>query len=79
MKWRRGRRSGNIEDRRGRRMRVGRGAKGGGIGIIVIALIAIYFGVDPSIILQGGGGGLTGGPTVSEEAYQPTADEQELA
>jgi predicted metalloprotease len=33
-------------------MRIPRKAAGGGIGIIVIALIAIYFGVDPSIFLS---------------------------
>ncbi len=42
-------RSDNIEDRRG--MSVGKLA-GGGIGTIVIALIAMYFGVDPSVILN---------------------------
>ncbi len=50
MRWRTGRRSRNIEDRR--RIRVPRKAAGGGIGIIVIALIAIYFGVDPTVILN---------------------------
>jgi len=44
--------SANIEDRRG--MRFGR-AGGIGLGTIVIALIAAYFGVDPSVIMQGGG------------------------
>ncbi len=49
----------NIEDRRGSRMggRSGRGRRAGGIGIgtIVIALIAMYFGVDPSIVLNNAG------------------------
>jgi predicted metalloprotease len=44
-------RSSNIEDRRG--MSIGRGAAGGGIGIVVIALIAMFFGVDPSVVLDG--------------------------
>lgn len=52
MKWG-GRSSNNIEDRRG--MSVGKGVAGGGIGTIVIALIAMYFGVDPSVILNQGG------------------------
>lgn len=52
MKWG-GRSSSNIEDRRG--MSVGKGVAGGGIGTIVIALIAMYFGVDPSVILNQGG------------------------
>jgi predicted metalloprotease len=50
-------RSSNIEDRRG--MSVGRGVAGGGIGIVVIALIAMFFGVDPGVILQSG---ITEGP-----------------
>jgi predicted metalloprotease len=46
-----GRESSNVEDRR----RLGGvGAGKIGIGTIVIALIAMYFGVDPSFILQGG-------------------------
>lgn len=48
MRWGSGR-SSNIEDKRG--MGVGKLA-GGGIGTIVIALIAMYFGVDPSVILN---------------------------
>jgi hypothetical protein len=44
--------SSNVEDRRG--MRMGRGVAGGGIGVVVIALIAMFFGVDPGVILQGG-------------------------
>jgi uncharacterized protein len=41
----------NVEDRRG--MRVSRGIAGGGIGTIVLILIALFFGVDPSLLLQG--------------------------
>ncbi len=51
MRWENGRESDNVEDRRG--MRVGgKGLLGGGIGTIVIALIAMYFGVDPSVVLN---------------------------
>ena len=46
-----GRESSNVEDRR---RFGGVGAGKIGIGTIVIALIAMYFGVDPSFILQGG-------------------------
>jgi uncharacterized protein len=42
----------NIEDRRGRRVSPGIAA-GGGIGTIVIILIALFFGVDPTLLLQG--------------------------
>jgi predicted metalloprotease len=41
----------NIEDRRG--LRVGRGGMvGGGIGTVALVLIALFFGVDPSILLE---------------------------
>lgn len=55
------RESSNIEDRRGQGgfggggIRIGRGGiAGGGIGMVVIALIAMFFGVDPGLILGGG-------------------------
>jgi hypothetical protein len=50
MRWGSGRRSDNIEDRRG--LPVGRGMAGGGIGLLVIALIAIFFGVDPRLVMR---------------------------
>ena len=43
--------SSNVEDRRG--FRVSKGVAGGGIGSIAVVLIALFFGVDPSAILQG--------------------------
>ena len=51
MLWKDGRRSDNVEDRRG--MGVARGAKVG-VGTIILALVAMYFGVDPSVILNQG-------------------------
>jgi len=50
MRWNEGRKSENVEDRRG--IRVSRGVMGGGIGTIIIVLIALYFGVDPSMLLN---------------------------
>jgi hypothetical protein len=50
MRWEGRRESQNIEDRRG--IRFGR-AGGIGLGTIVLALVAAYFGVDPSVVLQG--------------------------
>jgi len=43
--------SSNVEDRRG--FRVSKGLAGGGIGSIALVLIALFFGIDPSAILQG--------------------------
>ena len=51
MKWQSGRRSKNVIDRRGSGGR--RGVVGGGIGTIVIILVALYFGVDPTFLLEG--------------------------
>jgi len=69
-------RSSNIEDRRG--MSVGRGVAGGGIGIVVIALIAMFLGVDPSLILQSGmsAGGPAPGPQQSVETKAPSRSDQ---
>ena len=54
MLWENGRRSENVEDRRG--IGVG-GIASGGVGVVVIALIAMFFGVDPRVILQEAGQG----------------------
>ncbi|MDD3447562.1 MAG: zinc metallopeptidase [Gammaproteobacteria bacterium] len=51
MRWKSGRRSGNVEDRRG--TRVSRRAVGGGVGTLVLVLVALYLGVDPRLVLQG--------------------------
>lgn len=56
MRWQMGRRSENIEDRRGMSpVGMGRGIRVGGmggLGILAIALVAMFLGVDPSIILN---------------------------
>lgn len=49
MRWRGGRRSTNIEDRRGKKA----GLLGGGIGTVVVILAAMYFGIDPNVLMQG--------------------------
>jgi predicted metalloprotease len=46
-------RSENVEDRRGMRIPGGRAVAGGGIGVIVIALIAMFLGIDPGVVMQG--------------------------
>ncbi len=72
MRWESGRRSDNVEDRRG--MSVGRGVAGGGIGIVVIALIAMFFGVDPSIVLNQAG---NIAPTEQSAAPQSRSPEED--
>ena len=73
MRWESGRRSDNVEDRRGGR--VTRGLAGGGIGALILVVVAMLFGVDPRLLLQGVPAG--GGETV--EPYQPTPEEERLA
>src|SRR2546425_3471719 len=51
MRWEMGRRSDNIEDRRGSGMPL---IAGGGIGAVVLLLVAMFFGFDPSAIVQTG-------------------------
>jgi uncharacterized protein len=72
MRWQMGRRSGNVEDRRG--MSAGPGiALGGGIGTVALVLIALFFGIDPSVVLQGGGDPTGGAPTTQVEPRAPGA------
>ena len=52
MRWEFGRRSNNVEDRRG--SRVSAPVVGGGIGTVVLALIVALLGGDPSVVLQQG-------------------------
>ena len=54
MEWRGRRESSNIEDRRGGGM--GRPAGIGGIGLVVVLLVGIFFGVDLTPLLGPGGG-----------------------
>jgi len=49
-----GRQSRNVEDRRGMSPGI---AVGGGLGTVVLILVALFLGVDPGVILQGGGPG----------------------
>jgi len=74
MRWRKGRRSSHIEDRRG--VRVGHRAFKGGIGTIVIVLAVSYFlEIDPSVIFQMQQGAVT---STTASSRQPTAAEEEM-
>ena len=59
MRWQDLRRSDNVEDRRG--LRLPGDAVGGGLGLVVVVIIALVAGVDPRQLLQGVGAG-TGTP-----------------
>lgn len=50
MKWKKGRLSTNVEDRRGRR--VGRGVRLGGGATLLIVIVVLLLGGDPSALLQ---------------------------
>jgi len=71
MRWRGERQSSNIEDRRG--MSAGKVAVGGGLGSIVILIIALLLGADPRQLLEqvptdpSAGGGQVSRPTNPEE------------
>lgn len=72
MRWKGGRRSQNVEDRRG--MRAGPIAAGG-IGTVVIALIALFLGVDPGVVLQTDPTGAAVAPSAGEAPPPPADDE----
>lgn len=68
MLWQKGRRSSNVEDRRG----MGVGIAGGGVGVVVVALIALFFGIDPRVILQNAG---SGPPPPAQQAQGDSAQD----
>ena len=58
MRWQDRRESANVEDRRGEGGGFGlpvgrRGLAGGGIGAIVLVVLALFLGIDPAVVLQG--------------------------
>jgi len=72
MRWQGRRQSQNIEDRRS--MRVSRGLVGGGIGTVALLLLAMYFGIDPSVVMQGVG---TTSQQATDELYVESPNEAE--
>lgn len=77
MRWENGRRSENVEDRRGKG--VSPTFAGGGLGAIVIVLIAMYFGIDPTIILQQMGVGNSNTESSRHEPVTFSPEENALA
>jgi predicted metalloprotease len=83
MRWQMGRRSENIEDRRGMGGGgLGRGVRAGGmggLGIVAVALIAMFLGVDPRLVLDmmpADTGGYGTEPAVVEGGRAPADDQQ---
>ena len=75
MRWKSGRRSSNIEDRRGIRISK-KIAAGGGLTTIVLVLVAMYFGIDPGVVMQVANPGQ--GTEEGVEKVTLSATEQEL-
>jgi hypothetical protein len=77
MRWEGGRESENVEDRRsGGGM--GRGIAGGGVGVIVIAVAAMFLGVDPALVmsvLEGTQSGAQPGMSAQAPAQKPPAND----
>jgi len=71
MRWKKGRRSSNVEDRRGQR--VGRGVKMGGGVTLLVVLAVLLLGGDPSALLQ------MAGESSTTRTRAPTAAEDEMA
>jgi len=80
MRWDDFRRSSNVEDERGASGGVPGGAGGLGIGtVIIIGLISWYFGIDPSVLLNGAQILTGGGSTTQQSDQAPVADDARSA
>ncbi|NLV44265.1 MAG: metalloprotease [Candidatus Hydrogenedentes bacterium] len=76
MRWKDRRMSSNVEDRRGLSAKRGMVGGGMGMGVIVLVLAVYMLGGDPNQVLQMLPVDQMQG---SAQAYQPTAEEEELA
>jgi predicted metalloprotease len=85
MRWQMGRRSSNLEDRRGMTPvgGMGRGVRVGGIGglgLVAVLLISMFLGVDPSLILNSipmdGGGVEPAAVPRTQQPRRPGEDQQ---
>lgn len=80
MRWEQGRRSDNVEDRRG----LGAPAMvGGGVGLVgvILAVVVALMGGDPMIVLEqmGGSGAMGPGPVVVNQPKAPSPEQDRLA
>jgi hypothetical protein len=76
MRWENEQKSSNVEDRRG--MRLSGKTKGGGIGILLLALVGMYFGIDPAVILNLGDS-IQQGQVGPSGPVQQSAEEKRLS
>ena len=75
MRWKQGRRSSNVDDRRGRRVSGPVAVGGGGLGLLVVVVIVMLMGGDPTPLLQQTSSSVsTGAPSAP-----PSAAENQLA
>ena len=72
MRWRGERQSTNIEDRRG--MSAGRVAVGGGLGTLLLMILALVFGVDPQMLFDQSP---TSEPSSQVQTSRPRSSEEE--
>lgn len=77
MRWDRSRASDNVEDRRGQGGGMRLGGRSIGLGTVVIAVVAMLLGVDPSVVLNLAGG--LNGPTAQQQTAPPPPAEDEAA
>jgi predicted metalloprotease len=76
MRFDHGRESDNVEDRRGAGFGgLPIGGRGIGIGTVVLALVAWYFGIDPTVVLEQAGSPLPA-QVQQAPARRPPADDQ---
>ena len=75
MRWELGRKSSNVEDRRGSGV-AGPVAVGGGIGAIVLSVIVALLGGDPSVILNQGGAPSDRTRTEAPQSQRPPANDR---
>ncbi len=77
MRWKGRETSSNIEDRRGARGAGGMGGRAGigGLGLVAVLLIGMFFGVDVTPFLNGGGGIPTASAPSGPNSIDDTAEE----
>ncbi len=80
MRWRQGRRSAHVEDRRGVRLPMGRPVTiggGAGCGLLVLILLAILLGVDPvQLLTDSGGTSVTVPPSAPMDSASTSATDE---